>query len=1489
MATTKYTISTNQINIAEYENYSEKDQALIDSFKVNSVFDINSHFIELHIYSLDNRLLHSDYSYTNHKQLLNSESAGKDGATNLYIDPVKDTQEYGFEKGGVKLLYHYLSNIFSLDNSRNFYIETISPDRTEIRLLSTKFSNEDLLEKVSEIKTRFSEDPYFNEFRLNFGKNDLLIGINIDTEEYGDRTAVLIKLYEPLPEQYVEKDILYIVERVSDSTQYTVDSTTEAEKPQSIKLRGPNFDLEEAEENVLPTEFLSYNDLYSFPVTSSNSQLLSMMEEKSIRLSIDYSDFNNFIKFSSAEERLRNFAYKVNLLNDYETELSKLKSSTANKQPVSGSTSFYENSIKTILANFDSYEKYLYFETGSHAWPKATKTSPYVNQPTASATTWFDTKITSASLYDLNNPSALRYTMPEFLKDNPDNEPASIFLDMLGHHFDNIWLYADAVTEKYNADNRIDRGISRDLVEDALKNFGVKLYTSNFSTSDLYNTLITYTFDPGCEQISNLVTVSEHVPYFVSHSYHDDWRFTPPAVIEDIAYNDYRQEILKRIYHNLPLLLKTKGTNRGIRALINCFGIPKNILTIEEYGGVNREQDFYYGYQIPFTSSLDKIRLDNTGSIVGTTLSNLTSIQQPAEVYNQDLHPIEVGFSPTTNINNYIVSQSAVLFSSWSLDQYIGDPLLRRERSYQDLDKHAKVVLADVTRYDVFDFVRLIKFFDNTLFKMIKDFTPARATTTTGIIIKPHALDRSKIQSPVMSWTRPEYTASIDTAFIQGSEGGVISASLDTTHAITVNTLTGSIQKVIADASPLYNGEFGGTELTATTQSLNIANTYVEGQQPIITYNITRTTEQFLPASPIGGGPADVYPGANITAGTINVRYWEIEIFGFPITYEYNLRDAKISKRTSNGVDVNGNLDSITKIYIQNQVFEVESIQEFTDHYYVNFRQQNNITRVTAGTDYEVNFSRYVDKLFYFSDYNVLLNNSERSRLSDKYFTVDRFSDIIPQNILAINNSTAEKAQVQDSNYSSLASSNIKYNGVEHQAFDFNSRSSATSLIPVERNTPYFCVFDYISGYSPEHNEVNAILIKYIVNEEGNVLTPDTENAQTILEQGFASDSTFTISIDNADIGGTEATLLGDQISFKGGQRIEPIIYSYTASIYLSPVYYGGNGLQFSSDPTLRTYDFQAIKITQQLLGTNFGDITEIEFDNLIKDDRSFYDGTSRYVFGEDTEQPVRIYSAVRLAGTGYIDSDGYEDPLRYIARLEASTDGDFSNINTTSVLATDIVEVTTGNSEWAYLITGYLSLAQGTELRIAVENDGLGVNRVSSTGTFNIYSEQSGSQVVYTGSDGYFFTTSSNADNYWLTASADLSSKYDGSFEGVEGSLTNSGFNTVTKRFLPLVGDEIKFNGREDMVHYIAEVESPEFSVDNRLYLRLGSRLTSFENPSFFVIRRYLPTSNMVLMKTDKVAGTSKNGLLYPKYPSKRLRENFEKIIEDLKTKQII
>ena len=41
-----------------------------------------------------------------------------------------------------------------------------------------------------------------------------------------------------------------------------------------------------------------------------------------------------------------------------------------------------------------------------------------------------------------------------------------------------------------------------------------------------------------------------------------------------ISKRDITKEIWKRLYHNAPYLLKTKGTERGLRALMACYGLP---------------------------------------------------------------------------------------------------------------------------------------------------------------------------------------------------------------------------------------------------------------------------------------------------------------------------------------------------------------------------------------------------------------------------------------------------------------------------------------------------------------------------------------------------------------------------------------------------------------------------------------------------------------------------------------------------------------------------------------------------------------------------------------------------------------------------------------------------------------------------------------------------------------------------------------------------
>ena len=50
------------------------------------------------------------------------------------------------------------------------------------------------------------------------------------------------------------------------------------------------------------------------------------------------------------------------------------------------------------------------------------------------------------------------------------------------------------------------------------------------------------------------------------------------------------RRLYKRIYHNIPYLLKTKGTIAGLRALITSYGIPDTILRINEFGGKDRNE-----------------------------------------------------------------------------------------------------------------------------------------------------------------------------------------------------------------------------------------------------------------------------------------------------------------------------------------------------------------------------------------------------------------------------------------------------------------------------------------------------------------------------------------------------------------------------------------------------------------------------------------------------------------------------------------------------------------------------------------------------------------------------------------------------------------------------------------------------------------------------------------------------------------------------------
>jgi hypothetical protein len=836
MINTVYTVNEDSPDtIFGVEQYSDQDINLISSFQINSTFIPTKHTVELHILTLADEILESDYNYNKYKLLQNAQSAGSLGASIITVDPVEDVQNYGYNTGEVKLLYHFINDLYSEDKTPvEFYVENISPDRTEVRLNSLEITPETIFNNTSVLKNRSQNLSYQDEFRLNFKNNDLLIITNIDKVQVGTETMVVVKLYEPLPPQYTVKNILNIVEIVSDSVVYEVSSTSTQTVNETPTLRSPNFNIELQEESVIPTGYFSYNELFSYPINNSNSQIFSTVNEKGIAISIDYTDFNNFVQFSSAQERLLNFKYKLDLIENYSNSKALLNNTTAGLSGVVGSRVYYEGLIEGIVNNFDHYERHLYYESGSSSWPKSNSTRPYIND--TADLQWYQDRLIQAAAFDDTNNNTLTNTIPAYLREDSNNQNYLTFIYMIGQHFDNLWVYSKAVTDKYDADNRLDKGISKDLVAEALKNFGVKLYTSNKSIEDLFSSLIGQGYQPGDEQLSTNIVAS-----------------VDGVDIEPASFSDYQKEIYKRIYHNLPLLLKAKGTERGLRALINCFGISSDILNIKYYGGRNTETAQFWGDSMYSTSSLDKVRIDHTGSLIeGDTLSLYTSNNKRDSKYTDDLHTLEIGFSPSDNIDRFIISSSAAnpALVNFNIDNYIGDPRDLVNNTYVGLQEIAKSILGDLEQYDLRDYVRLIKFFDNTVFKIVKDFIPARASVDTGIIIKPHILNRSKAKSVSIEVDTIEgssienafhHTSSIDTAFISSSDGGIFGANNEyiTSPGYVLDTtpLGRSVRKNLSEDIK-YTGEFKDSRITVSTGELNIDNTFKNKIPTALTFNI---------------------------------------------------------------------------------------------------------------------------------------------------------------------------------------------------------------------------------------------------------------------------------------------------------------------------------------------------------------------------------------------------------------------------------------------------------------------------------------------------------------------------------------------------------------------------------------------------------------------------------------------------------------------------
>ena len=376
--------------------------------------------------------------------------------------------------------------------------------------------------------------------------------------------SIILKLYNPLPANIQKNSTFWITKLMSNPLVETV-ILTQQNEIEFPTIKGPNFSIDV---DLIQGKSTAYESLDTIllnnDVTSSSTLVASYLSSSLTNtddLNIDYSNgteylWNNFVHFSSAKERVDNFVYKVQLIENYETAISLSYYTGSGNGLHTGSISSIQERERQLLKknqlinNFDGFEKFLY-TSSSLSWPHSNTTNRLISTSDG-VINWYNDLIDEAEQYDIQNVNWVQNNIPQFIVNNEENRSLLLFFSMIGQHFDNIYFYTKSIEKSRNLGYKSKDGVSDKLLHDVLKSF-------NWDAK-------------------NLAADSKLWEYTFGLDLNGEQKFDTPA-------KQRTYEVWRRILNNLPYLLKNKGTRKGIYALLSCYGIPSSNLSIFEFGG----------------------------------------------------------------------------------------------------------------------------------------------------------------------------------------------------------------------------------------------------------------------------------------------------------------------------------------------------------------------------------------------------------------------------------------------------------------------------------------------------------------------------------------------------------------------------------------------------------------------------------------------------------------------------------------------------------------------------------------------------------------------------------------------------------------------------------------------------------------------------------------------------------------------------------------
>jgi hypothetical protein len=531
----------------------------------------------------------------------------------------------------------------------------------------------------------------------------------------------------------------------------------------------------------------------------------------------------------------------------------------------------------------------------------------------------------------------------------------------------------------------------------------------------------------------------------------------------------------------------------------------------------------------------------------------------------------------------------------------------------------------------------------------------------------------------------------------------------------------------------------------------------------------------------------------------------------------------------------------------------------------------------------------YLTTNFFYDDCNVLYGNADGLEY-DPYIMLVNYDGnggtVIPSNQQEILNNTAERAPVKPYNYRLLSQIRPRYLGTKNSTDDFNLRT--TTQVAYEENSTnedlgattlkqpsvsslgtYFAYFDSLGGTSYELINKKGAHILYLIDKDGNTLTPNLADPYYAnLTQNFSSDQKINIAF--ATSTGNVTNTQGLRPIIKTGVVPKPVIWSQSGSTANS-----SSQIKFGDDVTLPDFTTVVSLGTGSITGTYFNmmntsgsyEITNASNTTTLFNSGSGFTNNNSYISSSADSNRVIIKPRVEVT----LQGSGLMSLLFRISSNNGNTiiqdiRTSFTTPTTPTLITWDVnIPPTYANPLSSYRYEFYIEAPSSATVNL------------KSGGVISLLQDPS---ITIIGSP--YWTTGSSSNILVATSSMFSALTQTQIFPTSSGYYSNLPF-TLQKL------DELRFEGDENQTYVILD---PDYATGTttrgNLTLLLDRDITPGTDLNSFFLRRYIPDPNFILIDVPG-SEASGNGFLFPEYTSLDIQDNFDTIIQNLKAKGII